>query len=93
MDVLHVVHGYAPARGGTEVLFQRVSEGLVRDYGDSVTVYTTRGYNTGYFVDPGQPAIPYREGEQRNGVSIRRFPINRSIAGRLQHLQSKHQRS
>ncbi len=89
MDVLHVVHGYAPAIGGTEFLFQRISEELVARYGDRVTVYTTNGYNPGFFVDPSLPAIPIREGETLNGVEIRRFPVNNRIAPRLFALQAK----
>ncbi len=88
MNVLHVVHGYYPAIGGTEFLFQRISEGLVSRYGDRVTVYTTNGYNPGFFVDPVEPAIPIREDEELNGVRIRRFPVNNRLAPYLVRLQS-----
>ncbi len=88
MNVLHVVHGYYPALGGTELLFQRISEGLVARYGDQVTVYTTNGYNPGFFVDPDEPAIPIREDEELNGVRIRRFAVNNRLAPRLVRLQS-----
>lgn len=87
MNVLHIVHGYYPALGGTEWLFQRISEHLVADYGDQVTVLTTNGHNTTFFVDPGQPAIPIRENEVINGVHVRRFPVNNRIAPRLAKLQ------
>ena len=87
MEVLHVVQGYFPARGGTEFLFQQVSERLVRQYGDRVTVYTTHGYNTGFFVDPVQPAIPHSDNEMVGGVAIKRFPVNRTIAPRISQLQ------
>jgi glycosyltransferase involved in cell wall biosynthesis len=87
MDVLHVVQGYFPARGGTEFLFQQVSERLVRQHGDNVTVYTTYGYNTGFFVDASQPAIPHCDDEVVNGVTIRRFPVNRTLAPRIARLQ------
>ena len=89
MNVLHVVHGYPPAVGGTEFLFQRISEQLVAQYGDQVTVFTTNAYNTGFFVDPDLPAIPPCENEESNGVKIRRFPVNNRIAPRIAALQKK----
>jgi glycosyltransferase involved in cell wall biosynthesis len=87
MNILHIVHGYHPALGGTELLFKRLSEHLVSDYGDQVTVLTTNGRNTSFFVDPSQPAIPIRENEVINGVRVRRFPANNRIAPRLAKLQ------
>ncbi len=88
MNVLHVVHAYCPAIGGTEFLFQQLSERLVADYGDQVTVFTTNGYNPGFFVDPDEPAIPIRDNEVINGVNVRRFPVNNRIAPRMRRLQS-----
>src|SRR5262249_5980128 len=41
LRILHVVQGYAPAIGGTERVVQRLSEEIVRQYGDEVTVFTT----------------------------------------------------
>ena len=87
MDILHLVHCYYPARGGSEILFQRISEQLVATYQDRVTVYTTHGYNTAYFVDPSQPAIPHTENEQLNGVQIHRFAVNNRIPPRIRKLQ------
>jgi glycosyltransferase involved in cell wall biosynthesis len=87
MNVLHVVHGYPPAIGGTEFLFQQISERLVAQYGDQVTVFTTNGYNPGMFVDPDQPTIPIREDEEINGVKVRRFPVNNRIAPHIESLQ------
>jgi glycosyltransferase involved in cell wall biosynthesis len=89
MNVLHVVHGYPPAIGGTEFLFQQISERLVAQYGDQVTVFTTNGYNPGMFVDPDQPTIPIHENEELNGVKVRRFPVNNRIAPRIESLQRK----
>ena len=89
MNILHVVHGYHPAIGGTEFLFQRISEQLVAQYGDQVTVFTTNAYNGIFFIDPSQPAIPPRENEEINGVKIRRFPVNNRIAPRIAALQRK----
>jgi glycosyltransferase involved in cell wall biosynthesis len=87
MDILHVVHGYPPAIGGTEFLFQQVSKRLVAQYGDRVTVFTTNAYNPGMFVDPSQPTIPIREDEERSGVRVQRFPVNNRIAPRIEALQ------
>lgn len=74
MNVLHVVQGYFPAIGGTERVIQLVSERLVAEYGDTVTVYTTPAYNCELFWRRDQPSLPVGV-EVRNGVTIRRFPI------------------
>ena len=72
MNILHVVQGYTPAVGGTELQIQRISEELVRQYGDGVTVFTSDCYNAGGFVDPLAPRM--RVGwEEINGVRVRRF--------------------
>jgi glycosyltransferase involved in cell wall biosynthesis len=89
MNVLHVIHCYFPAVGGTEFLFQRVSEELVSKYGDHVTVFTTYGYNAAIFVDPSQPTIPHTENEEVNGVRVHRFPINNRFPQRIQRLQAR----
>jgi glycosyltransferase involved in cell wall biosynthesis len=89
MNVLHVVHGYPPAIGGTEFLFQRISEQLVTQYDDQVTVFTTNAYNTLLFIDPDQQTIPANENEEKNGVKIRRFAVNNRIAPRIAQLQRK----
>lgn len=74
MRILHVTQGYAPAIGGTELLIQRVSEELVRQFGDEVTVFTTDRYNGEGFFDPAAPRLP-AGWETRNGVRVRRFPV------------------
>lgn len=74
IKILHVVHGYAPAVGGTQWMVQNISERLVADYGDEVTVFTTVAYSNAYFRDPRQPAMEPGV-EQFNGVTIRRFPV------------------
>lgn len=86
MDILHVVHGYPPAVGGSERLMQRISENLVARYGDRVTVYTANGYNTEAFVDPSQPLLPPAEFEM-NGVHVRRFAVFNRLGKPLFHLQ------
>jgi glycosyltransferase involved in cell wall biosynthesis len=75
MKILHVVQGYAPALGGTEWLIQRVSEELVSQFGDEVTVFTTDTYSAEAFYSPRLPRLPAGWSEL-NGVRIRRFPVN-----------------
>jgi glycosyltransferase involved in cell wall biosynthesis len=72
MNILHVVQGYTPAIGGTELQIQRISEELVRQFGDKVTVFTSDCYNAGGFVKPTAPRIPVGW-EEINGVKVRRF--------------------
>jgi glycosyltransferase involved in cell wall biosynthesis len=74
LEILHVVHGYYPALGGSERLMQCISENLVARYGDEVTVYTANGYNTELFVNPLLPALPPGELDL-NGVHLRRFGV------------------
>ena len=74
MRILHVVQGYAPAVGGTERVIQRISEELVRQYADVVTVYTTVAYNCEHFWRRDQPSLPVGD-STINGVQVRRFPV------------------
>jgi glycosyltransferase involved in cell wall biosynthesis len=74
MKVLHVVQGYYPAIGGTERLIQLVSEKLVANHGDDVTVFTTPAYNCELFYRSDQPSLPVGE-ETIKGVKVRRFPV------------------
>ncbi len=83
MKILHVVQGYAPAVGGTEWLIQRVSEELVRQFNDEVTVLTTDCYGGDAFYNPKLPHIPAGE-EMINGVRVRRFGVRRGVSMGLQ---------
>jgi glycosyltransferase involved in cell wall biosynthesis len=74
MKILHVTQGYEPAIGGTELLIQKVSEELVRQFGDEVTVFTTNCYSGDAFYTPHLPRLP-AGWEQINGVQVRRFPV------------------
>jgi glycosyltransferase involved in cell wall biosynthesis len=74
MRILHVTQGYAPAIGGTELLIQRVSEELVRQFGDEVTVFTTTCYNGEAFFTPSLPRLA-AGWEDIAGVRVRRFPV------------------
>ena len=74
MKILHVVHGYPPSLGGSQVLVKHLSEHLARTYGDQVTVFTTNTYHTHQFRRPGGAMLP--TGSQViNGVQVRRFPV------------------
>lgn len=74
MKILHVVQGYTPAIGGTERLIQKVSEKLVENYQDQVTVFTTNAYNCELFWRSDQPELPVGT-EQINDVTVRRFSV------------------
>ena len=74
MKCLHVIHTYSPSVGGTQWLFQNISERLVSEYGDEVTVFTTTAYTKRLFWDPREPSLPTGE-ELVNGVNVRRFPV------------------
>jgi glycosyltransferase involved in cell wall biosynthesis len=76
MKILHVVHAYWPAIGGSEFLMQQVSEYLANKAEEDVTVYTTFAYNTSLFTTPHAPSLPEDKKEETlNGVKIRRFPV------------------
>jgi glycosyltransferase involved in cell wall biosynthesis len=86
MKVLHVTQGYAPAIGGTELLIQRVSEELVRQFGDEVTVFTTNCYTSEGFFTPGGPRLPIGW-EEQNGVRVRRFPVMTGVSRLARQVQ------
>lgn len=79
MRILHVIQGYSPAIGGTELLIQRVSEQLVQRFRDDVTVFTTDCYNGDAFYSPALPSLPAGWSDL-NDVRIRRFPVRRRIS-------------
>lgn len=83
MKVLHVVHGYPPALGGTQTLMARLSEGLVARHGDEVTVLTTNALSNEHFRQQDPRTLP--PGASRiGGVAVRRFPVfNRGSRLRL----------
>lgn len=75
MKILHVVHGYPPAVGGTEHLVQQISEKIVARHKNVVDVFTTFGYNIDLFRNPKAPKIPAKKQEEREGVNIHRFEV------------------
>ena len=88
MKILHVVQGYTPAIGGTELVIQKLSERLVQKYNDEVTVFTTNAAkNCQLFWSPKEPTVPVGM-ETINGVAVRRFPVF-SHLGHARHQLSK----
>ncbi|MCP5104349.1 MAG: glycosyltransferase family 4 protein [bacterium] len=86
MKILHVVHAYSPAIGGSEFLVQQVSEYLANEAGEDVTVFTTFAYNTALFTNPHSPSLPTDKAEETlHGVKIKRFPV-RNRWGRFLYL-------
>lgn len=81
-----MVQGYAPAIGGTEIQIQSISEELVRQFGDRVTVFTSDCYNAGGFVQPGGPRIG-AGWEEINGVHVRRFRVLNRFSPILRPIQ------
>ena len=84
MKILHVTQGYFPAIGGTESLIQHLSEELVRQFGDEVTVFTTNCFNGDSFFSPKLPRMPIGW-EEINGVKVRRFPVYSQISQIFRH--------
>ncbi|MCP4158381.1 MAG: glycosyltransferase family 4 protein [bacterium] len=88
MKILHVVHAYSPAIGGTEFLVKQVSEYLANEAKEDVTVFTTFAYNTALFSNPGAPSMPAASEEETiNGVRVKRFPVKNRWGRYLYFLQ------
>jgi glycosyltransferase involved in cell wall biosynthesis len=79
MNILHVSQGYTPAIGGTEKVVQRLSEELVHQFNDDVTVYTTNCYSAEAFYTPSLPRMQVGW-ETINGVRIRRFGVSSYVS-------------
>lgn len=74
MKIVHISHLYHPSSGGVQFFFKNISERLVRDYGDDVTVVTTNSYygpERSLFkkIEPAREVI--------NGVKVVRFAYRR----------------
>jgi glycosyltransferase involved in cell wall biosynthesis len=87
LKILHVTQGYWPARGGTELLIQRVSEELVSRFHDEVTVFTTDCYGGEAFFNRRLPRMPTGE-ETHHGVTVRRFHVESRLSGIVRRLQA-----
>jgi glycosyltransferase involved in cell wall biosynthesis len=79
MKILHVVQGYPPATGGTEEAFGHLSEQLVQQFGDEVSVFTTNCFGGDAFNRFGLPLMKAGT-EAINGVKVRRFRVLRWIS-------------
>ena len=71
--VIHICPRYAPARGGVESFFRRLSEHLAA-CGDDVEVWTTDAATVRAFTAAGDARLPAGV-ERLNGVAVRRFPV------------------
>ncbi|GEO09938.1 glycosyltransferase family 4 protein [Segetibacter aerophilus] len=74
MKIVHISHLYHPSVGGVQTFFKNISERLVKDYGDDVSVVTTNSYygpERKIFkkIEPSEEVI--------NGVKVIRFPYQR----------------
>ena len=76
MKINHAVQCYIPAIGGTELVIQRVSEELARQYQDQVTVFTTNCYGADAFHSPWLTVMPSGM-ETINDVQVERFKAAR----------------
>lgn len=79
MKILHVVHNYAPSIGGSQWFVKNLSEQLVTQFGDNVTVFTTNAFDTAAFAGRGGKFLPPGT-EVINGVRVRRFAIDTRFA-------------
>ncbi len=86
LHILHVVQGYLPAVGGTERVIQRLSEELVRQFGDTVSVFTTDAYSAEAFPRPSLPRLATGWWHHR-GVAVRRFHTVRAFGPVLNQIQ------
>lgn len=86
LKILHVTQGYWPAIGGTEWLMQRLSEELVRQFNDEVTVFTTNCYSGESFWSPNMPRMKTGQ-DEINGVKIHRFPVYSHLSRALGPIQ------
>ena len=75
MKILFVVQNYYPSIGGSQILFQKIAETCVKEYGDEATVFTTNSYfgpnNSRHFKRISTL------NEIINGVSVKRFSFYR----------------
>ena len=86
--LLQLVHAYPPALGGVQQSVSDVCEALVADYGWEVTVLTTNALTSLSFRDSAIPTLPVEPYEQRNGVTVRRFPVDTRWAPFLRYAQA-----
>ncbi len=86
MRVLYAIQAYFPALGGAEWCAKNVCERLVAEFGDSVRVFASAGYNCEVFARSGKQM---EAGESViNGVQVRRFRV-RSPLGRGRYVAAR----
>lgn len=74
MNILHLTPNYYPSPGGLQAIFQNVSERLVTQYQDRVSVFTTNALESVHSAQVNY--LPLGK-EVINGVEIQRFPFSR----------------
>lgn len=73
LRILHILQNYYPSKGGTQLLFQSISERLVKNYSDQVDIATTDS-----MYDPGSTLYQKLNfNDTVNGVVIHRFSYDR----------------
>src|SRR5207249_2870716 len=75
LRVVHVVHDYYPAIGGSERLFQTIAEGLARRGFDSWVVTSTARSIAEFVGNHAEPPILRAGTEEINGVHVKRLPF------------------
>lgn len=70
--IVHICPRYAPAHGGVELFFGKLSEELVRR-GHAVSVWTSDALTVQAFTRAPHARLPRQE--RINGVDVRRFPV------------------
>ena len=76
MKILHIVQCYHPVFGGSEWLVKNISEQLVSNHQDDVTVFTAAATKPAYFWRDEGEAMPAGV-ETINDVTVRRFPVSK----------------
>ena len=74
MKILHVVHGYHPSIGGSQWFIKNLSEQLLKNHNDDVTVFSANAYEMTHFWGKSDAVMPMGTTEE-NGVTVRRFPV------------------
>lgn len=89
MKITHVLFGYHPSVGGTQIFYKGISENCVAWYKDEVEVLTTNSYYGPHTNSFREISIPE---ETINGVLVKRYPFRRNhkkIIGFLNKLVAK----